>query len=122
MGAAAAARGSRGAALGSAGRARGSVGSAVTGGGCVEGGAAIAARGSDGLATFMPGVGRGMLIEDVATGVLIMSSWVDSECMMKSSNEHEMNNTTQKECVQVTHQMCIESLSSYEGTYLTHTI
>lgn len=56
------------------------MGSAVTGmgGGCVAG-AAIAARGSDGLATFMPGVGRGILIEDVATGVLIMSSLVDSD-------------------------------------------
>ena len=43
------------------------------GGGCV-GGTAILARGSDGMATFTPGVGRGMAIDDVATGVLIMSS------------------------------------------------
>ena len=40
-------------------------------GGCVGGGAEIRARGSEG--GMMAGVGR--LMEEVATGVLIMSSW-----------------------------------------------
>lgn len=45
----------------------------IGGGGCV-GGTANLARGSDGMSEFIPGVGRGMLIDEVATGVLIMSS------------------------------------------------
>jgi hypothetical protein len=45
----------------------------MAGGGCV-GGIAILARGSDGMA-LTPGVGRGMLMEDMGTGVFIMSSW-----------------------------------------------
>ena len=75
MGAAvvAACRGSR--ARGSAGRARGSEGTAVVGGGrvggCAGGGADIRARGSEG--GMMGGAGR--LMEEVATGVLIISSF-----------------------------------------------